>query len=344
MSEAEYVARGPALRAKVSSELLRALADRYGIRGKFADLGGSSNLNLLIEQGPSRFVVRVYRPWLTPSRLADMQLVRRELARGGVPCIQSIETRAGETWIVVEDRLVEVEPYVEHDGKMDSWQRLKVALPLLGRGHTLMAMFEVSDDGRVAPAANHVDAADVIAWTSRGTACIRSWDASPSELRLAEASEELARLLKDAEGGRPPLARQLVHGDFWDNNVLFRSDRVVLVADLDFMGERPRIDDLALVLYYTNSTFWKDPLSDHRIHELRDLVEAYDDGLSDHLTIAERAALPLALARTPLCFVGMVASVDSPAAARRLAAEITWDVAWALAIVRNLDRLNRAFA
>ena len=218
---------------------------------------------------------------------------------------------------------------------MDSWQRIRVALPLLGRAHTLMQALEVSRDGSMAPAANHVEAADLVAWTLRGTDRIRSWEASPAELRLADASEELARLLDSAERGRPPFARQLVHGDFWDNNVLFRGDRVVLVADLDFMGERPRIDDLALVLYYTNSTFWEDPLSDKRIHELRDLVDAYDAGLTDHLTAVERSALPLALARTPLCFVGMVASVDTPAGARRLAAEITWDVAWALAIVRR---------
>ena len=324
--------------------LLRALADGYGIRGNFEDLGGSSNLNLLVEQGSLRFVVRVHRPWVTASRLADMQLVRRELARRDVPTIQPIETRRGETWIIVERRLVEVEPYIEHDGKMDSWQRIKVALPLLGRAHTLMQALEISQDGSVAPAANHVEAADVVAWTLRGTGRIRSWQASPAELRLADASEELARLLDSAEGERPPLARQLVHGDFWDNNVLFRGDRVVLVADLDFMGERSRIDDLALVLYYTNSTFWEDPLSDKRIHELRDLVDAYDNGLTDHLTAVERSALPLALARAPLCFVGMVASVDTPAGARRLAAEITWDVAWGLAIMRNLDQWQGAFA
>jgi Ser/Thr protein kinase RdoA (MazF antagonist) len=56
------------------------------------------------------------------------------------------------------------------------------------------------------------------------------------------------------------LPRQLAHGDFWDNNVLFRSGRVVSVTDFDFMGVRPRIDDLALTLYHTNSTFSDDGL------------------------------------------------------------------------------------
>jgi Ser/Thr protein kinase RdoA (MazF antagonist) len=59
-------------------------------------------------------------------------------------------------------------------------------------------------------------------------------------------AEELAELVGQAEAGLVArLPRQLVHGDFWDNNVLFRHGRPVLVCDFDFMGERARIDDLA---------------------------------------------------------------------------------------------------
>jgi homoserine kinase type II len=140
------------------------------------------------------------------------------------------------------------------------------------------------------------------------------------------------------------LPRHLVHGDYWDNNVLFHDNQVVLVADLDFMGERARIDDLALTLYYTNSTFSDDPTSDERIRGLSTLVNAYNAGLDEPLTSAERAALPLALARTPLAFIAMIASVDSQAGARRLAAEMAHDISWALAIVRDLDQWRSAFS
>jgi Ser/Thr protein kinase RdoA (MazF antagonist) len=37
---------------------------------------------------------------------------------------------------------------------------------------------------------------------------------------------------------------QLVHGDFWDDNVLFAGDEVVLVTDFDFLGLRPPVGDL----------------------------------------------------------------------------------------------------
>jgi Ser/Thr protein kinase RdoA (MazF antagonist) len=61
---------------------------------------------------------------------------------------------------------------------------------------------------------------------------------------------EVAELVTQAEAGLVSgLARQPVHGDFWDNNVGFRGGRPVLVADFDFMGERARIDDLTLTLH-----------------------------------------------------------------------------------------------
>ena len=340
------VARGPASRGQASATLFAALREQYGIRaGDGArDLGGSSNLNLLLPDAHHRYVVRVYRPWVTAARLADMQLVRQHLAHGGVPCAQPIATRTGATWIAVEDRLVEVEPYVAHDAKMDAWERLELGLPWLGRIHTLLRALVVSADGRRAPAANHIAPQDALSGTLRGTRCIRHWDASPAELQLAAAAEELARLVDQAERRGAALPRQLVHGDYWDNNVLFCAGQVVLVTDFDFMGERTRIDDLALTLYYTNSTFADDQTSEQRIHHLRTLVDRYDGGLEEPLTRAERAALPLALARTPLCFIAMIPEVDSAAGAHRLAAEMGPDLAWARAILRDLDRWQAAFA
>jgi Ser/Thr protein kinase RdoA (MazF antagonist) len=339
------VARGPALRGKVSPRLFAALRERYGLHGAehATDLGGSSNLNLLLGEGHHRSVIRVYRPWVTAARLAAIQRVRLRLAGGGVPCAQPLRTLDGESWIVVDDRLVEVEPYVEHDAKMDSWERLETGLPLLGRIHTLLQPLEVSEEGRTAPAANHLEPYDVLPGVLRGTQRIRQWNPSPAELRFAAAAEELAGWVAHAERRVGRCRRQLVHGDYWDNNVLFRDGHIVQVADLDFMGERARIDDLALTLYYTNSTFSDDPVSAHRARRLRTLVDAYAGGLDEPLTSAERAALPLALVRTPLCFVAMIPAVDSEQGARRLTEEMAADISWALAMVRDLDQWQAAF-
>jgi hypothetical protein len=49
------------------------------------------------------------------------------------------------------------------------------------------------------------------------------------------------------------------------------------------------------------------------------------------------------VARALLALIAMIASVDSEAEAHRLAAEMAPDVAWALAIVRDLQRWEAYF-
>ena len=337
------------LRATPSLELFKALYDCYEIDGgeDIFDLGGSSNLNLLVSNGFRQYVLRVYRPYVTETRLGDIHLVRRELNARGVPCPEVVATRYGQPWIMLDGRLVEVEHYVEHDADMDSWERLETGLPILGKIHTILRDIKVSADTRRPLFANHIEPHDALNRTLHGTRRIREWDnPSPAELRLADAAEELAHLVSSAELDLvAALPRQLVHGDFWDNNVFFRDGRVVLVTDFDFMGERARIDDLALTLYFTCLKYPENRLSDDRLRRLRGLVDAYDSGLDDPLTGAEREALPLAIARQPLWSVGgWVALLDDEGSARRHAAEIGWDVEWALRIVCEIDRWQAAFA
>jgi len=247
---------------------------------------------------------------------------------------------------VFDDRLVEVEHYVEHDSYMDSWERLETGLPILGEIHTILRDIEVGTDARRPLFVNHIEPHDALNRTLRGTRRIREWNPSPVELRLADAAEELAHLVSNVEQNLvASLSRQLVHGDFWDNNVFFRDGRVVLVTDFDFMGERARIDDLALTLYFTSLKYAEDPVSDDQLLRLRRLVNAYDSGLDEPLSSAERAALALTLARQPLWSIGgWIALLDDEQSARRHVAGMCWDVEWALRIVREVDRWQAAFA
>lgn len=340
------VRRGPASRAELSPALLPALHERYGFSSsaEVHDLGGSSNLNLRLTDQAQSYVVRVYRPWVTAARLDDMQQVRRVLAQGGIPVVQPILTRDSASWIAVDNRLVEVEPFVGFDEKMDTWPRLAQGLQLLGRIHRLMLPLQVSVDGSSAPACNNLAIEDALSGTLAGTQRVRQWGATARELQVVEASEELVYLVDRHRAEVSALPRQLVHGDYWDNNVFFRAGRIVQVADLDFMGERARIDDLALTLYYTNSTFSEDQTSDERIRQLRALVDAYDTGTDQPLTEAERSAFPLALARVPLAFIAMIAVIDSEEGAHGMVAGMEQDIAWALNLMHNLDRWQSIFA
>ncbi|MGD9890743.1 MAG: phosphotransferase enzyme family protein [Dehalococcoidia bacterium] len=336
------------LRATPSDALLAAVHRAYGIGDGLdpVDLGGSSNLNLLVGVGDGRSVVRVYRPHLTVDRLHAMQAVRDTLARAGVPCAPLLPTRDGHAWLAFENRLVEVERFVAWDAVMDTWERLETGLFLLGRLHTVLRDLAVGTAGQVPQFANYLDATAVVEQTRAGVQRIRAWQPSPSEVVLADDAEALGRAVARAERPFiPQLPRQLVHGDFWDNNVLFRGSEVACITDFDFMGVRPRTDDLALTLYFACMQFFENPVSDAQLGRLGRLLDAYDAGSAIPLSATERAALPLALARQPLWSIGgWVAALDDETAARRHAAGTAASVRWSRRLLDELGRWQTALS
>jgi Ser/Thr protein kinase RdoA (MazF antagonist) len=346
MDDADGGRRG--LRARPGPGLRRALGDHWGL-GLFAeavDLGGSSSLNLLVGDRDRRLVVRVHRPHVTPGRLAAIHQARRALLAGGVPCAPPVPTRQGAAWVAFQGRLVEAEAYVDHDAVMDSWPRLEAGMALLAQVHNRLRDLKVAEEGRRPRFANHLGSADVASSVRRGVERIRGWEPTPAERRLAAVAEELAELVTQAEAGLVlGLARQLVHGDFWDNNVGFRGGRPVLVADFDFMGERARIDDLALTLHCARCDLGAEAGLVEELARLGRLVASYDAALDRPLSAAERAALPVALARQPLSSIGgWVARLDDQAAARRHATSVGPELTAARRIMTELGRWQDAFA
>jgi Ser/Thr protein kinase RdoA (MazF antagonist) len=345
MDDADGGRRG--LRARPGPGLQRVLRDQWGLEGvaEAVDLGGSSSLNLLVGAAARRCVVRVHRPSVTPGRLSAIHQSRVALLAGGVPCASPVPTLQGALWVNLEGRLVEVEAYVDHDAVMDSWQRLEIGMGLLAHTHNVLRQVQVGHEGRRPRFANHLEPADVAVSVPRGVERIRGWDPTPAERRLAAVAEELAELVTHAETGLVArLPRQLVHGDFWDNNVLFRQGQPVLVCDFDFMGERARIDDLALTLWCARCDLGAEggPAQDQA--RLGRLVDRYDAGLDLRLSAAERAALPPAVARQPLSSIGgWVARLDDQAAARRHAASVAPELVAARRLMAELGRWQDAF-
>jgi homoserine kinase type II len=300
------------------------------------DIGGSSTLNLCLKTTNGAFVVRLYRRWMTPDRLHAIQAARRHLAEAGIPCPLPRSTIDGAGWIEVDGHLVEIEPFIAFDSKMDSWERLEQGLPLLGRLHDRLASLDLPIAGRRVPAANSIDQEQFVEGVRQGAARLRDVHISDEELVLADASESLAERVADAERDLETGPLQLVHGDFWDNNVYFRDGEIVLVADLDFMGARPRIDDLALTLYYTNSTFADDQVSRARVADLGRLVRAYDSSLARRLSEAEQRAIPPAMARTAIGFIAQMTDTDSDEGIHTLARELVPDFRWVQALLDDL--------
>lgn len=339
---------GRGLRAAPSLELLDAVRSAYGIRidTEPIDLGGSSNLNLLVTDATNRRVLRVYRPHVTTGRLKAIQTVRQCLTRAGVPSDSLLMTRTGQPWIAFDGRLVELERYIDHDADMDTWASLEVGLAFLAKIHTVLRDVVVDAGGKQPQFANYISSSEALQGTLNGTRRMKAWNnLSPLEGKLARDAEELARRVSAAERSMgDTLPKQLVHGDFWDNNVFLRDGQVVFVTDFDFMGNRSRIDDLALTFYFTCMEFFEDPVTDHQLVQLQNLLNTYDRGAAHPLSGLERAALPLAIARQPLWSIGgWVAALDDAETARDHAFGTINNVNWALRLMDELERWQEAF-
>jgi Ser/Thr protein kinase RdoA (MazF antagonist) len=335
-------------RAVVTPELLGVLHKRYGLcwPGEVVDLGGSVNLNIHLPTHNGGFVARLYAPWTSPARLSSIQLVRSRLAKSGLPLPETIPTRDGAAFISFDGRVLEVERYISGE-RMDRWDQLLQGMGMLGQIHQILQGVDAGAAGHEAPYANYVAANRALECTRDAAARIRRDAGSPAELRLAQLAEKLALELQGAELELAAfLPHQLVHGDFWDNNVLFRDMQIVAVLDFDFMGERARIDDVALILCYmfTSSSFRQQYRPLDRIGRLRELVDAYDAGLRDHLSARERAALPLALVRNALPPFCNLSHVCDEAVYRRYVRQITSEVEWSLELLAEIDRWQHGFA
>jgi Ser/Thr protein kinase RdoA (MazF antagonist) len=262
-----------------------------------------------------------------------------------LPVSNILRTAGSQHYAVFGDALVELEEYVAHDAKMDSWARIEEALPLLGRAHTALRTLSGNPAADLPPTANHVASEEVATWLGRAAAKLASWKQTPEQTLFLERARELGAHLTGLEPRYAgSLPRQVVHGDFWDNNVLFKEGRVVLVTDLDFMGYRPRIDDLALTLYYTNATYADDRLETGRRKKLASLVHAYDSGLAQPLSKLEREAIPLALARTPLFMLRHITNMSDQAQAVRPIQETLIDLEWATRLVYDIPSWQQAFS
>jgi len=330
-------------RAILSADLEGFLLAYWGVRpsGAAADLGGSSNLNLLVTDGRSLKVARVYRPFVTGPRVAALQAVRRHLTGHGIACAEPIPARSGRGWESFEGRAVEVEPYMAAPAAMNTLARVRTGLEVLGRIHALLEAFRAGPAAAASRFANYVAATGLVEAVAAGTRRIRAWQPAPAEARLADLADQLADTLAGQEKDHPgPLCRQLVHGDFWDDNVWFRDRRVALVTDFDFAGERPRTDDLALTLYYTSVDI-TDITSDPA--QLAGLIGTYETGLGTRLSQHERTIIPLAMARQPLWSISVwVALLDSQAAARRHLAAATPELKWALQLTGRITQVQNA--
>ncbi|HVX46106.1 MAG TPA: phosphotransferase, partial [Mycobacteriales bacterium] len=258
------------------TELVAQIAAAFGLPEPTAhtDLSAGWTTNLRLEvPGRGSLIARVHTR-TTADRLTALQHARRAVAAAGVPAVPPISP---PDFIELADgSLVELEPYVEWDAKMNTVPLLEKGFGVLARTHDALRKSTIPDAGRTAPRANHITAEVAAEATHQGAARMRGW----GDLTMARFADRVERHIDAVSAAELPLQaaqlRQVVHGDFWDDNVLFRDGELAVLLDFDFMAERPRIDDLALTVYF----FLLEPgralptAADRA--QVRRFVEAYD--------------------------------------------------------------------
>lgn len=320
-------------KGKASKALFKTIKNDYGLEfdeKKVKDLGGSYNLNLLLKTTKGKRVARLFQPYLTVKRLLEVQKVRAHLSRNGVPTGKIISTVQGETFALADGRLLEMEGYVSAEEKMDNWEKLQEGIKTLAKIHNLLDDFEVEKSGENPLVANQVEPELALPWAQRGIKFVLANKPTAKERLFCHKAADLAKKIAVTQTEiYQKLPRQLTHGDFWGNNVFFKNGLVCHVGDFDFTGKRARIDDLALPIWAmiarTGQTYSKDFLQ-----EVKKVVKSYDENLKKPLSVWEKKALPLAIARISLVFVGILASFDSRKMVsqeiQRRAAAVDWSL------------------
>lgn len=291
-----------------TESLVEEISERYGLGlpERWRELGGSSTTNLKLDlTNGGSLVARVHGRGTTTGRLGAIQSARRAAAAAGIPVVLPFAAPDGSDYVLLTSGLlVEVEPHAVHDDRMNRMPLLERGFGVLGRLHDALRTADLPAAAAVTAHANSLAAEESVEAARRGRARITRWGQPDLTAFGERAVRHLETVAAGEEALRTAQRQQIVHGDFWDNNVLIHRGEVVAVIDFDFMARRPRIDDLALTAYFF---LLEPPLTLPSADDRRaivSMVEAYDRGTHQPLSADERAAIPLAIARQPAWSIG----------------------------------------
>lgn len=291
----------------MTEQFVAEIASRFclGRPVRWRELGGSSTTNLRLDLSDGQsLVARVHGRGTTAGRLAAIQSARHAAA-AGVPVVLPIPAPDGRGHVLLADRLLaEIEPHVVHDDRMNRMPLLEQGFGVLGRLHDALRTADLPAEAAVAVHANHLSAEASVEAAGRGRARIAGWGEPDLTAYADRAVGHLETVAAAEEPLRAAQRQQIVHGDFWDNNVLIHRGEVVAVIDFDFMARRPRVDDLALAAYFF---LLEPPLTIPSAEDrtaIAAMVDAYDRRTDQPLSPEERATLPLAIARQPAWSIG----------------------------------------
>ena len=201
------------------------------------------------------------------------------------------------------------------------WERNARAFSLLGRLHAFLAM-EATNIDLVDPVVSNCGTPEtLLAWTyqavEESTQSLQAIKAREKQQALslyAEAIRLLVSLQEQWDKIQEHLPRQLTHGDYGGGNLLFQHEQPVAILDFDFMQIRERVFEIAYTLYWWLYKQGRGQLSAVSLwQKVKELLTSYNEGTPKPLTLEERRALPLEMARVPLYWIAETHFFPNPA-------------------------------
>ncbi|WP_202879607.1 phosphotransferase [Serinicoccus kebangsaanensis] len=324
----------------MTEQLAAEVAERFrlGPVHGWSDLGGTSTTNLRLQLDGPPVVARVHPSSTSKDRVRAMRMAKDAVARAGVPTATGRPAADGSMAVALGDgRIAEVEAELRWDTPMKTPALLSSGFGALATVHDALRQAPLPQAASQVDQANHVGALDVPAAVAPGIARVRRW-ADPT---LTDYADRAQRHLDVVHGLERELVQgqlvHVVHGDFWDDNVLFRGDELVGVVDFGFMARRPRVDDLALTTWFWLLEPASGPPGPPQVGLVAAWLRSYDAAAEIPLSAGERRALPLSIARQPGWSLGRWISELPEGPARAHAHAAADELAVAETVLRDLE-------
>lgn len=141
-------------------EFVGAAARLWGIdaTGSSVIVGG---VTATVQLPAANAALHVSRAGTTRARVQALQAARGRLTDSGVPVVALMPSVTGTTWERLGDRILQVEHWVDHDGRMNTWGRLHLGSLLLAAIHNRWADLDLGNDGEACDWANWIAPAQV---------------------------------------------------------------------------------------------------------------------------------------------------------------------------------------
>ena len=240
----------PRLAASTRQELREVLLHFGKSAAELHDVrSGRVNKHWRVEVGPDRYVLRRYNHQRSPAAIQYEHDVLEHIERKGWPVAVAVAARNGERLVSAHGTWYALFPFLlGKPAPVHSPRYLPIKGALLARLHRDLALLP---SGSQREGFGRLSDLDAYVPNSDGRTFDAILDAFGQEQpRLAEqiraerrtSLDELARL------GYESLTESIVHGDFQNENVLFRRRRLTALLDFDLVHLDARVADIAIAI------------------------------------------------------------------------------------------------